>query len=329
MRIKVSNIALYLTLFAICIAGKLNAQFEVSSSQFMNTQFFLNPGYTGVQKALNINGTARQQWIGMEGAPKKYQIGFDSPLNNSLAGIGMGVQIEQYGPYKMNLIHANYARLIKLSSKGFLSLGFTGSVTNYSLGLGDLDLNDPNDPMFGTDISNSFTPNIGVGAFYFTQNFYFGISMPKILNEKPFAQEDGEDNPLMRYSYISTGYLHAINKNVAIKPAFLLQMKNSQFSYISAGGQVIFNNLLYLGVLYQTQKWVSALVNVQISNAINIGYSFDYGLEQEYYNNYSHEITFRYSITNLYKRNRKRDFTTKKKKRALPREESMKNLRNF
>ncbi len=57
----------------------LYAQQDALFSQYMFNKLVINPAYTGTRDALSIALVGRQQWVGMDGAPKTVTFTIHSP----------------------------------------------------------------------------------------------------------------------------------------------------------------------------------------------------------------------------------------------------------
>ena len=85
-----------------------------------------------------------------------------------------------------------------------------------------------NDASFESSMDKKIMANIGFGAYYYTQIFYLGLAVPRILENKDFGLE--------RHTYLMTGGLFQMNKSLLLKPSFLLKQTktcNSSFVNIS------------------------------------------------------------------------------------------------
>src|ERR687889_717164 len=56
------------------------AQQQAQYSQYMNNNYILNPGTTGVEDYIDVKFSYRTQWTGLEGAPKTYYASASSSL---------------------------------------------------------------------------------------------------------------------------------------------------------------------------------------------------------------------------------------------------------
>jgi hypothetical protein len=72
---KISNARIDLLLCKIaCLTligvGETQAQFEPQFTQYMFNEMFINPAYAGSREQVAATMLYRNQWVGLEGAPK-------------------------------------------------------------------------------------------------------------------------------------------------------------------------------------------------------------------------------------------------------------------
>ncbi len=324
---KLYKIYLLIVLVLSCIPD-CEAQLDLSPTQHMNTQFFFNPAYTGVHEALMITTFTRRQMLGVDGAPQSYVAGVNSPINKSMASVGGGLAYETYGVYKNSHVNFDYARLVRLSKRAFLSYGFQGQISSYTLGLNQLEVNDIEDPYFQVPIDNKFAFNVGIGLLMYTPNFYIGLSVPRLLDESKVEESGVVLGGLARHYYFTTGYAYDLNKKTELKPAVVVTYaEGGDLRYILSA-QLSFDNTFRIGLGYQSQNIVGANCSLVLKN-LSLSYSYDFSINEEtsYYS--GHEVCVQLSIFSLYKRNRDRMFKRKSKKKDDEVDPSMKSLRYF
>src|SRR3982751_6784723 len=71
---------LLLLLLLLLASTRAQAQQQAQYSQYMNNNYILNPGATGVEDYIDVKFSYRTQWTGLEGAPKTYYASITSSL---------------------------------------------------------------------------------------------------------------------------------------------------------------------------------------------------------------------------------------------------------
>lgn len=300
-------------LLLLSIGLKAFAQLEPLSTQYINSQLIINPGYTGVRNAFSINAMARHQWMGVQGAPVNYNLGLHSPINKSKVSLGMALNSYQAGPVQNHRLNLYYAYLVRVRHNMILSMGITAVLNNYNLVHKDLRIIDEGDPNFTGEAMNKFAPNTGVGLFLYSPSFYFGLSVPQILESK-YKQEDGlVISQVRRHYYLSSGYGFAISKEFYLKPSVLFRFVESGQSSIDINAQLMYKELLSFGLSYRLNTAVAGMVGFRISKTMNINYSYDMSTSSSGIGKGSHEITLSFDTDEILRRNRDRMFRKKKK----------------
>jgi len=146
---------------------------------------------------------------------------------------------------------------------------------------------------FANDINRSFLPNFGVGAFYFTERYYLGLSIPKLIENK--INKNGVSTQSISkeqmHVFFMGGYVFNINGIVKFKPSVLTKyVKNAPVS-LDLTGTFLFYERLWLGAMYRVDDSFGGLVQIQATNQLKIGYSYDLPINKlGAYNNGTHEI---------------------------------------
>src|ERR1043166_65948 len=105
-------------IFAFCAVSVMKgfAQQDPQYSQYMFNQMAINPAYAGSKEALSTTAFIRDQWTGIEGAPKTQTISVHGPLKSKKVGIGGAVIADQIGPKKSIGALVSYAYRIPVKN---------------------------------------------------------------------------------------------------------------------------------------------------------------------------------------------------------------------
>ncbi len=260
----------------LSLTVKTYAQQEPQYSQYMFNMMSVNPAYTGTRQALNAIVLSRWQWVGVEGAPKSHTFALHTPIKDKKIGIGASVIADDIGPVNNTYINLNYAHRIKLNQKITLSFGLKGGIYNYYVGLSNLQLND-DDNSFYEDYRRNFQPNIGAGAYMYAQNYYVGLSVPKIVKTE-LENEGSDDNvssELKRHFFLTGGYLYELNSQWKLKPSALLKMVEGAPPSLDITAQALYMDRFWLGTTYRVGDAFAFLLQVQATQQLIVGYSYD------------------------------------------------------
>jgi type IX secretion system PorP/SprF family membrane protein len=294
-----------LYIFSLIILGvfsQAHAQQDPQFTQYMYNMSVINPAYaTSEEGVLNLGGHYRAQWVGLEGGPNTASFFGHAPINEKMQA-GVSFTNDNIGDIiSENNVYADFAYVLKVSEKAKLSLGLKAGVTLFEANFTGLELESGNtstDNAFNESISKAF-PNVGLGAFYFTEKFYAGLSSPNLLTTEHLESENGIATTGVQsiHFYAMAGYVYPINERLKFKPALMLRGVGGAPLAIDITANVLLNNSFEAGIGYRLEDAVSALVNFKIAPDLRIGYAYDYTLSNlSNYTSGSHEIFLLFDI---------------------------------
>lgn len=254
------------------------AQQDPQYTQYMYNMNVVNPAYAGSRGTLSIGVLGRLQWTGLNGAPETYTANVHAPLSSKV-GLGLSAIADENGPLKEQNIYADFSYTLETSDLGRLALGIKAGVTLKQVGLFSLTRVNPNDDAFNDNV-NSADPNIGAGAFYYTDKFYVGFSMPNMLQVSYAEFENGQISRIsenMHY-FLTTGYVFDLNKSVKFKPSILVKATSGSPISMDFSTNFLFNERFELGASYRLDDSISGLVNVAVSKTLRLGFAYDHTL---------------------------------------------------
>jgi len=293
-----------ITFVLVLTIGSLtvNAQQAPMYTHYMYNTLMINPAYAGSRDALSVTLLHRSQWVGIKGAPSTQTLTMHTPLVNEHIGLGLSVCNDKIGPTNNTSVFADFAYIMKLTEKSKLALGVSAGVNIFQAQLNTLQLDDQSDPVFQNNIKNRTTANFGFGAYYYRERFYAGVSVPTLLQNNYSAIKLPDGTTLLgkekRHYYFIAGTVLNIAHNLAFKPTMLLKIAQSAPVQLDLTASFIIMNKLLIGAMYRSGDAFGALVGLDITDQLHLGYSFDwsYGLKTSKYNYGSHEIVLRYDF---------------------------------
>jgi len=279
-----------------------NAQQDPQFTHYMYNMSVINPGYaTATEDMLNIGGLYRTQWVGMEGAPKTASFFAHTPINEKIE-LGISFTNDNIGDViNENNIYADFAYVLPVGLESKLSLGLKAGFTFFNANFDGFILNSGNvstDIAFNENINRTF-PNIGIGAFYFTDNYYLGLSAPNMLTTTHLESENGIKSTGVQdiHYFLTGGYVFDINPDLKFKPAFMAKGVKGAPLAIDITANVLINKKLEAGLGYRLDDAISALVNFRVSPDLRIGYSYDFTTSNlGSFNSGSHEIFILFDV---------------------------------
>lgn len=279
MRILIS-----LTLMFSLLTGAF-AQQEEQYTQFMHYKLGLNPAYAGSSGGISFAGLVRSQWLGLEGAPETQLVSFSMPAWNQNIGLGANILRQTIGVTSNYSLEAAYSYRIR-APRGFINAGLQTSArmirTDFSKLRGTQPIEE--DPTVPGTIQSRLVPNFGAGLYYYTDNFYMGISVPRLLqNNIDLSDDGGTISREVRHAYLMTGFVVNLGGNTKLQPQTLFKYVKSAPFDADFNLSLIFFDRFVTGVSYRTGgskergvgESVSFMFSSQIGSKMMFGLSYD------------------------------------------------------
>lgn len=276
-----------------------NAQQDPHFTQYMYNMSVLNPAYALDKEGLLRTGVLyRKQWAGMDGGPETVNVFAQTPLSKRVE-LGLSIVHDEIGGIeKENNITANFAYVLPVTETGKLSLGLKGGVNFFDANLTGLTTPDGGSDPAMQDM-NETSPVFGIGAYWFEENYYVGLSAPNLIKSKHVEDNDGivgvgEEEI---HFYLTGGYVFDINEDLKLKPAFMLRgVQDAPLSFDLTANVLLYKRL-EAGVAYRLNDAVSGLVNFRVTPDLRVGYAYDYTTSDlGEYNDGTHEIMVLFDI---------------------------------
>ena len=208
----------------------IQAQQDPLYTQYMFNTLAYNPGYAGTREVLSLMALSRHQWVGFDGAPSTQTLTAHSSVGKNV-GLGFTLMHDRLDPTRQTGVYFDYAYRLKITEKSKLSLGIKGGFNFYQNNFTSLSTgNVADDPSLSGSDYNKFLPNFGFGLFYYSDKFYFGASIPKLLENKldnGDIEVLGESGKETRHYFFTGGYVFDLNEKVKFKPSILARFNTS------------------------------------------------------------------------------------------------------
>jgi len=295
-------------LILIVVTGISYAQQDPQYTQYMYNTIVVNPAYAGSRETMSIFGLYRTQWAGLDGAPVTSNFSIHTPINGSNVGLGLSVINDKIGPSDENNIAIDFSYTIPTSERYKLSFGLKATANLLNIDFSKLNQYDHNDYVFDTNIDNMFSPNIGVGVYFHSENTYVGLSAPYLLETTHFDRyaDIGANSHVAKekiHYYFIAGHVFDLSADLKFKPSLLTKLVEGAPLQVDLSGNFMLNDKFVAGLAYRWSAAISAMVGFQFSDSWFIGYGYDLETTKlANYNSGSHEIFLRYELFNKYDR---------------------------
>lgn len=279
------------------------AQQDAQYTQYMYNTLSINPAYAGSRDVLSIVGLYRTQWVGLDGAPQTGTLSLHTPVGENV-GLGLNIVRDEIFISEETYINIPFSYSFNVSEVSKLSLGLQAgahllNIDSSLANTGEFDQGDA-DAQFNVD--NRFSPQFGLGAYYYTDKFYLGFSAPNLLETEHFDESINSNSTSstarerINY-YIMTGYTFPLGSDLMFKPAGLIKAVDGAPLQVDLSANMLIKEKMTLGLAYRWSAALSALIGFQVSDEIMLGFAYDRETtELQQYNDGSFEFFLRYEL---------------------------------
>lgn len=307
------------------VLGQQRPQF----SQYMLNQYLLNPAITGIEDYTDLKLGVRQQWIGLEGAPKTYYLSAHTPLNKlsrqvrSVApgqgprthtiarnrfvrdtphhGLGMLAMTDQTGPLRRSNFHLSYAYHLPVSRTIKVAAGVNAGLLRYSFNPSEATYTNPADPVITGDYLNRSYFDLGLGLWAYSGDFFLGLSGAQLLrsNRDLNLPENAVESVMQPHFQATAGYKVRVGQQVAFIPSLMVKKASPSPLSVDVNLQAVFADRVWVGASYRDEDALIAMVGVNISHLMDVSYAYDYNSsELNTTNKGTHEVVLGLKLFN-------------------------------
>jgi len=311
-------------ILVLCAASPCFAQQDAQYSQYIFNGIYINPAYAGYRERVNINATYRNQWTGVEGAPKSFSLAADAIMPNERVGLSLIMSAEQLGAQKNISAFANYAYRFPINEEGTskLAFGLGVGVMQSSLDGDMLNPRDLGDNYIPTGTVKQMLPDMHAGVFFSTPKMYIGASVNNLIGKYILDKKSLDYNfPTPRpHYYLTGGVLIPVEEYVLdFKPFFLIKDDIKGPTVLDINAFLLFKQTLWLGVGYRTgiklynkpalqgeinnNNALIGMSEIIISQRLRLGYSYDFSTSKlAGYAGSTHEISLSWNFYTIKER---------------------------
>ena len=276
-------------------------------SQFSHFQSYYNPALSGYE-GTTLRGFVRNQWVGMDGAPKTYHISaeldfaqlgtYPDPALMGKNAISFNMIHDQYGPYRDNELILAYASRIRLNESMNLRLGAGINYNNVQLDGNVLTSDMANDPIlspFQDRFAYMRILDFNLGMALTHENFYVSYAMHNVNQGKLISGEAFLDRKTP-VSVFMAGYREAMTPSLALAANILYRRQSDLTDNLELNLKLLFAEMFWFGVGHR----VTYANNFQLGFVMpqfRFGYIYELPMNRSFLlPNITHEFTMNFTV---------------------------------
>lgn len=299
-------ISLVLIVLLLSLSTQIHGQIESMYSLYRFNPQVLNPAHAGSTLNSEMIMMYRNQWAGMEGAPRNLGVTGNFKWGEK-KGLGIGALVDEAGPVRSTMLSADFAYHINLSEQWNLDGGIRAGMANISLNFSQIRLVNSGDNLFAGDRSTGIQPNLGWGLRIAKKGdgFFFSLSQPRIL-KYDFGTYNGAFKDVAYY-YAMAGTkiglggqvetANGLKSRVTLYPSILFRLAtNVPLSYdVNLTANI--KDKLDIGASYRREDSYGFRLGVQATKKIYVGYVFELPISEiRKTTSQTHEMALRFFI---------------------------------
>lgn len=324
----------WLLLLILCANVRLYAQQRPQYTQYLLNSYLLNPALSGIENYTDIKLGYRQQWAGLQDAPKtafisahwalgdeylwanalSFETDGNDPRSRSYTqnytaspahhGLGFLAVSDKAGQLSTTTFDISYAYHLQLNNQLNLSLGVAGGISRVAIDINALLLENPQDPALNNAANARLFPDLSVGTWLYGANFFSGLSIQQVLPQKLSFSGDEQYNTgkQVAHVFLNSGYKFYLAEDLNITPSVLFKYIPHVPISVDLNVKMGFKDRIWIGAGYRKQDALNMMAGFNINHLFNLSYSYDVTtstLNQA--SKGSHEIVLGLLLNNVYK----------------------------
>jgi type IX secretion system PorP/SprF family membrane protein len=296
--------------FFLAAYSQVNAQQRPHYTQYILNNYILNPALSGIENYADVKISGRDQWVGLDGAPKTAYISFHMPLGkkdyktsatsfgipgqnprgtsyweNYTAsaphhGVGMVILNDRTGLFSRFSANFSYAYHLGISARTNVAVGFAGGFSRIGYDRSKATPANPADPALGNANSDIFKtrPDLSTGIWLYGARFFAGLSAQQVIPQNVAFTDDSLGIKLVPHLFGTAGYRFLLNDDINAIPSVMIKyISNSPSSpQFDLNLKLQYQDLLWVGGSYRYQDGYAGMLGLNINNSFNVGYAYDF-----------------------------------------------------
>ena len=250
----------------------LNTYAQFGESSFgLQYPVLMNPAAAGASPQTEVFVGYRDQWSGLEGAPRRVNAGIQGRLNEQ-GGVAAMLHSRSWGIFDDMGASFYYAHQLNLGSDKKLRLGLSSHLMQRSVNDNRLDVDNPDaDMLLLNNYSNDMHMHFGFGMLYQLHNLTVGLALPGIYNGSNRSMLSNQ-NFLVMYDF------YAFAKDMILRPSLQYNHDNRLEDQQIFSLQALWKKLFWVQAGYNSIGGFMFSTGLQYEKlGINYGYDLNRG----------------------------------------------------
>lgn len=268
------KISTLLALLIACCTTALGQNFPLYS-QYIFDPYLINPSLVGNSRRSEVNLLYRQQWSGIKDGPRTIQFDIQHPIDKKMT-LGLNIYNDKTVLLSNTSVMATFGYKVQLMTGHALGFGISAGVFSNRIRIEEVPDVDINDPVLLKAVQNNFVFDGQFGVNYSHKNFILGFSVLRLVNNRPFADEQFQKitvNQLKNKVAFAT-YRFNLSENIGLQPSVAYHLTSDNQDYYNVGLFLSYREIFDIGGGYRQDYGPNAMVRLKWKD-LQIGYAYD------------------------------------------------------
>ncbi len=312
------------------------AQQRPHYSQYIMNNYIVNPAISGIENYVDVKLSNRNQWIGIDGAPRTFyatihgpigkkdyrgsSTSFDMKGNNPRGreywanytsaephhGVGFTIVNYATGYINRSTTYATYAYHIGLNGNTSLSAGFGAGFSSITVNRNKITLATAYDPAIGSSITDvsKIKPELNAGLWLYSSNYFLGLSAQQIIPVKMnLIDNSAYKSTMIPHVFATGGVRIPISEDLFALPSVMFRYISNLPLGMDLNTKIQYRDFLWIGANFRRGDGFAAITGMNIGQTVNVSYAYD--LNRGKYllstmNKGTHEIILGFTLNNKY-----------------------------
>lgn len=281
----IQPITLGLFLFLVGVSHDLQAQSRKFMSQFSHFQGYFNPALTGYEGSM-VRGFVRNQWGGIEGAPKTYFVSADLDFGElsgesdpALLGknaFSVNMLQDNFGAFRENELTVNYASRIRVSQNHNLRMGAGVSYQSIRLDGNALTTEEASDPTIGQYIGTFSNVNVidfNLGMALTHENYYLSYGIHRVNGGSLQSGDEFMDGYPSEHM-VQAGFRQAVSDKLALSSNAFYRSRTNLPDVLELNLKLLMLDRFWIGMGHRF-NYANHVQAGLLTKKLRIGYAYE------------------------------------------------------
>lgn len=287
------------------------AQQRPHYTQYVLNNYVLNPAISGIENYTDLKLSARDQWVGINGAPQTFYLTVHSPIgkkdykttatsygvpgenprgksywenyeaSEAHHGVGLSIISDRTGNFSRTTVAASYAYHLGLNATTNIAFGISPGISRISRNIGRTDFGggvsvDP--AQTNNNAINRLRPDLSAGIWLYSANYFVGASAQQIIPQKLAFVDDATYNTgrLVPHLFFTAGYRFLLNDDINALPSAMVKYVSSNSPQVDLNLKLQYRDFLWMGGGVRVGEGYIGMIGLNVANAVNVGYAYDF-----------------------------------------------------